>query len=494
MKTRFVRPFLLAFAVFRMAFDASAQTNPQVPPQVSKTAPQPLTASTAKDSSPTAAALRFARLQAPFAQPLREVLDGVGRRFGVAVECRGFSPDTCSCRYAEARVRPYSLEETLDNLLKPLDLKWERNGSRIRVRPYEYHRRTPADGARLLAWLSSLYADRTAWEVRAAALRADARAILDLEPFLRAAVAEPQCRLGRPVRHDGYTTRNYALETLPGLYVCGTIYAPIARGRHPLIVSPAGHWPEGRYRPDQQYRMATFARMGAVAVDADIVAWGESEQQLGIEAHQAPYAMQVQVLWSKLVTDWILRTRDDIDTTRMAATGGSGGATHTLLLALVDDRFSVLAPVVHLVSHFDGGCPCESGRPVAWAAGGSCTTELLAAVMAPRPVLTVSDGGDWTHTYPTLEYPFLQRIWGFYGAERNVENAHFPDEKHDYGPNKRAAVYRFFAERLGLDASRIDERKVDLQPVEALQSFTAGWPEGAIRSAAELERMLEKIR
>lgn len=474
MKTRLVRLFFCSCAAFCGLFGAAARTSDSI--------------------APSEAAVRFARLQAPFAQPLREVLDAVSRRFGVEIECRGFSSDTCSLRYAEARVRPGSLDETLDNVLRPLDLKWERSGRRIRVRPYEYHRRTPAEGARLLAWLSEQYADRTAWEARAAALRADARAILGLEPFLRAAAADPQCRLGRPVRHDGYTTQNYALETLPGLYVCGTVYAPTVRGSHPLVLSPAGHWPEGRYRPDQQYRMATFARMGAVAVDMDIVAWGESEHQLGIEAHQAPYAMQLQVLWSKLVTDWVLRTRDDIDRTRMAATGGSGGATHTLLLALVDDRFSVLAPVVHLVSHFDGGCPCESGRPVTWAAGGSCTTELLAAVMAPRPVLTVSDGGDWTHTYPTLEYPFLRRIWGFYGAERAVENAHFADEKHDYGPNKRAAVYRFFAERLGLDASRIDEGRVDLQPIEALQSFAEGWPAGAIRNAAELERMLEKIR
>ena len=234
--------------------------------------------------------------------------------------------------------------------------------------------------------------------------------------------------------------------------------------------------------------------MGAVAVDVDIVAWGESEKQLGIAAHQATYAMQVQVLWSKVVTDWILATRTDIDTKRMAATGGSGGATHTLMLALVDPRFSVLAPVVHLVSHFDGGCPCESGRPVTLAAGGSAMPELLAAVMAPRPTLIVSDGGDWTHTYPALEYPYLQRIWGFYGAEQAVENAHFPNEKHDYGINKRAAVYRFFAKNLGLDASKIDESLVTIQPHAALQSFPNGFPAGAITSAKELEAIITKLK
>ena len=428
---------------------------------------------------------------APFARPLTEVLAEIEQRFSVQIECRNFSPDSLMLRYADSRIRPYSLSETLDQVTRPLDLKWSGEG-KIRIQPYEYHRRTPADGEKLLAWLSAKYTDQASWEERARVVREEALAILDLEPYLQAAVQDPQIFAAKPVKHAGYTTQNFALETLPGLYACGTIYAPAKKGgKHPLIVSPAGHWPEGRYRPDQQYRMATFARMGAVAVDVDIVAWGESEHQLGIEAHTAPYAQQIQVLWSKLVTDWVLATRKDIDTTRMAATGGSGGATHTLLLALVDGRFSVLAPVVHLVSHFDGGCPCESGRPVALAAGGSAMPELLAAVMAPRPTLVVSDGGDWTHTYPTLEYPYLQRIWGFYGAKEQVENAHFAAERHDYGVNKRAAVYRFFAAHLGMDLAQVDETQVELLDQRQLQSFGGELPAGAIRSAAELEKWIE---
>ncbi|MDE5691637.1 MAG: hypothetical protein K2I13_05445, partial [Alistipes sp.] len=404
------------------------------------------------------------------ARPLSEMLGRAEAHFGVRIRCKKFSPDTLRVAYADSRWRPYSLEETLDNLLRPLDLVWSGSG-KITVQPYEYYRRTPDDGDKLLAWLSAQYADREQWERRRAVLLEEAKQALALEPFVRGLAAEPEVRLGQKSRRDGYTTQNYALETLPGLYVCGTIYAPAGGRRHPLIVSPAGHWEGGRCRPDQQLRMAAFARMGAVAVDMDIVGWGDSEQQIGREAHTAPYAMQLQVLWSKAVTDWIVASRRDIDTARMAATGGSGGATHALLLALVDGRFAALAPVVHLVSHFDGGCPCESGRPVTLAGGGSCTPELLAAAMAPRPVLAVSDGGDWTATYPQLEYPFLRRIWDFYGAGVCVRNVHLPDERHDYGPNKRRAVYRFLAETLGLDLSLADESRVELLPEEALRSF-----------------------
>ena len=234
--------------------------------------------------------------------------------------------------------------------------------------------------------------------------------------------------------------------------------------------------------------------MGTVAVDMDIFGWGESERQVGREAHTASYAMQIQVLWSKVVTDWILATRRDIDTTRMAATGGSGGATHALLLAVVDGRFAALAPVVHLVSHFDGGCACESGRPVALAADGSCMPEILAAAMAPKPVLVVSDGGDWTASYPTLEYPYLQRIWQFYDASDCVRNVHLADERHDFGVNKRRAVCAFFAETFGLPIERVDESEVELLPIADLQTFRDGWPVTAVRSADELERMIENLK
>lgn len=433
-------------------------------------------------------------------QPLALLLRQTEERFGVRIACKRFDPDTVQIRFGAFRIRPYSLDETLDNLLRPVDLVWSRRSDpdpdgrpRITVQPYEYYRRTPADGERLLQWLATLAPDSASWERRRAVLLADARAALNLEPFLRGLVADPDVRLGREVRRNGYTTQNYALETLPGLYVCGTVYAPLTKGPHPLIVSPSGHWEGGRCRPDQQLRMATFARMGAVAVDMDIFGWGDSERQVGRDAHTQRYAMQIQTLWSKAVTKWVLASRRDIDTARLAATGGSGGATHSLLLALVDGRFAALAPVVHLVSHFDGGCACESGRAVTLAGGGSCLPELLAAVMAPRPTLTVSDGGDWTATYPTLEYPFLQRIWAFYGAAEAVRNVHFADERHDYGVNKRRAVYAFFAETLGLDLSRADESRVELLPESALRSFGDTLPERALRSRDELERLIEKL-
>uniref|UniRef100_UPI004056E21C alpha/beta hydrolase family protein n=1 Tax=Alistipes sp. TaxID=1872444 RepID=UPI004056E21C len=410
------------------------------------------------------------RYEDHFTRPLSEVILALEERFGVEIEVRRLLTDTLQLAYADSRLRPYSLEESLEGICRPLDLKWSRRGERrYRIEPYEYYRRTPADGARLLEYLAQYTGDLSTWERRRLQLLNEARAMLNMQPLYDSLVKEPRIFTGEVRRMAGYTLQNYRLETLPGVYVGGTIYAP-DRGEGPfaLILSPAGHWAGGRLRADQQYRMATFARMGAVAVDLDIVGWGATAETVPFP-HEDPRSMRLQALWSKAVADWVLSSRTDIDLERLAVTGGSGGATHTLLMALQDERFRVLAPVAHLVAHFDGGCPCESAVPITTVAGGSCTTELLAAVAAPSPLLVVSNGGDWTATYPLLEYPYLKRIWGLYGAASAVENCHLSEERHAYGEPQRRAVYAFFARVLALDLGAVDEGAVLLQEPEALE-------------------------
>jgi hypothetical protein len=107
--------------------------------------------------------------------------------------------------------------------------------------------------------------------------------------------------------------------------------------------------------------------------------------------------------------------------------------------------------------------------PVHRAGGGTCEPEL-ACVIAPKPLLIVSDGGDWTASTPETELPFMQRIYAFYGAQDSIRNIHLPDERHDFGPSKRQAVYDFFADVFSLDRSKLDEAKVTIETEQQLQS------------------------
>lgn len=418
-----------------------------------------------------------------FSRSLHDVLNDISQRFQVRLK---YDIDTVGkvLPYADFRIRPYSVEESLTGVLAPFDYKFVKQSEKVyKLKNYEYPRRTDADGKKMIDWLNGLYGDRESWENRAEQLRVEIRSRLELDEALAKCVEGAKPILSKVRKFDGYTVQNFALETWPGLYVCGSIYTPRAKGKHPLIICPNGHFGNGRYRKDQQQRMGNLARMGAICVDYDLYGWGESALQVGSKAHRTSDAHVIQAMDGILILDYMLSHRKDVDATRIAANGGSGGGTASVLLTALDKRFTACAPVVSLASHFDGGCPCESGKAIQLACGGTCNAELT-ALMAPNPLLIVSDGGDWTASVPWLEYPYLQRIYGFYGAKNQVRNVHLPKEGHDFGPNKRDAVYRFFVDVFGLDKTLWDESKVTIEPYDDLKSFGKNgekMPQGAIR-------------
>ncbi len=435
----------------------------------------------------------FAQFEAK-TRSLQETLNLISERFDVKLKCE---IDTVGrvVPFADFRIRPYSLEESLQNVVGLFDAKFVKQNDRYyKIKPFEHHRRTPADGKKLLDYLWSQYTDRAAFEQRGEQIRREVREILQLDTLLKQRVAL-QPILSKVRKFDGYTVQNFAIQTLPGLYVCGSIYAPARKGKHAVIVCPNGHFGDGRYRKDQQQRMASLARAGAICADFDLFGWGESEHQVSSVAHRTSYAQQVQLLNGITILDYLL-TLPSADPTRIGVNGGSGGGAHSVMLSVVDNRYTALCPVVSLSSHFDGGCPCESGMPIMLAAGGTCGAEM-AAIFAPKPLCVVSDGKDWTASVPTLEYPYLQKVYKLYDAEQAVSNVHLAAEGHDFGPNKRNAVYNFFCTVFALDKGAIDETKVTIEPYEALYSFgKAGelMPEGAIRSVNGLAPFFGKQR
>lgn len=395
-------------------------------------------------------------------------MEDVSRQFGVRFK---YNVDTVGLRlpYADFRIRPYAIDETLDNICRYFDFNWWDQGKGVyKIKPYEYPRRHTDEGARMLDYLSGHYADRTAFEARRDSVRREVRRLLQIDTY-RDSLVHGRPILGKVRHYDGYTVQNICIETLPGEHVFGSIYTPATKGRHPLIICPDGHFGGGRYRADEQLRLGTLARMGAICVDFDLYGWGQSEGEYGKDSHQTDRAHVIQALNAEVLLDYMWLHRTDVDKTRVGVNGGSGGGTHTVLLTVLDNRFTAAAPTVNLASHFDGGCPCESGKPVQRAGGGTCNPELL-AFFAPHPVQVVSDDGDWTASVPTIEYPYLQRIWDFYGARDKVENVHLAGERHDYGPNKRKANYDFFARVFALDRTKCDESKVTVVAPEVLQS------------------------
>ncbi len=323
---------------------------------------------------------------------------------------------------------------------------------------------TPEQGKAQLEKFASGYHNVQEWEKRAQKTREVFRQGSGIDSVLKKYRHLPfKAIINHKHVMDGYTVENIAIEGMPGHYITGNLYKPAAfQGKIPAILCPHGHWyyPDnyGRFRPDMQKRSAAFARMGAIVFAYDMIGYGECTTY----RHDDPLALQIQTFNSIRVVDYLC-SLDDMDTSRIGVTGASGGGTQTIYLSLIDPRIKVSVPVVMVSAYFYGGCICESGMPVARNADHVTNLADMAATFAPKPLLIVSDGKDWTRFVPETEYPYIRNVYRLYGAEDNVENAHFPKEGHDYGFSKRKAVYPFMAKHLGLDLSRIlnDSGKVD---------------------------------
>jgi hypothetical protein len=277
---------------------------------------------------------------------------------------------------------------------------------------------------------------------------------------------------------DGYTAENIAIESLPGVFVSGTLYRPLkGKGPFPAVMLAQGHGEIQHYGESSQLLSATLARMGAVVFSYDMFAKGEESLQFAFDDHRTILAPTMQTLNSIRILDF-LSALPYVDAKRIGVTGASGGGTQTFLLTALDPRIAASAPVVMVSSWFFGGCPCESGLPIHSCGEWGTNNVEIAAMTAPRPMLVVSDGGDWTANVPEIEFPYLKKVYSLFGKPELVENVHLIKEGHDYGPSKRQAVYAFFTKQFNLNGNafktatgEIDESKCKIETKPAMLVF-----------------------
>lgn len=434
-----------------------------------------------------------------YRMPLKKVITEIESRFKVKIKYNDDQVKNRWVNYALWRFRP-DVDETLNNVFLPLDMKVNKEKEGIyKLKEYEYYRWQVQEGQNTLDHLATLYHDKSSWEQRKALLKPLLYEAQQLSPLPAKPSSKPIMTPKRVM--DGYTIENIAIEILPGLYINGSIYKPLKiKGKIPVVLSPDGHWAQQRYRKDSQIRCAMIARMGAMAVSYDLFAWGESLLQFKSEDHRRSLAQTIQTLGGIRILDYMMSLKET-DQSRVGISGGSGGGSHTVLMAAMDDRIKLSVPVVSLSSSFYGGCPCESGMPIHLCGGGTNNVEI-AAMAAPNPQLVVSDGKDWTVSVPDHDMPFLKKIYGYYDRPDLVQNIHLPQEGHDFGHSKRKALYDFLIDQFKLNAAAVkdksgqyDESKCTIEKESAMYVFGdkgERLPSNAIKGFESLEKVFNE--
>ncbi|MBX3439188.1 MAG: acetylxylan esterase, partial [Planctomycetaceae bacterium] len=283
------------------------------------------------------------------------------------------------------------------------------------------------------------------------------------------------------VERDDYTVDRVFFESMPGHYVTGSLYRPKGKsGPFPAILSPHGHWNEGRFyahkddelrkqlsigaerweqggRYPLQARALQLARMGCVVFLYDMTGYADSIQlghgpanqeklngpaDWGFGSVQAELRLQNMMglqTWNSIRGVDFLLSLDDVDPQRIGVTGASGGGTQSMLVSAIDERIAASMPCVMVSTAMQGGCTCENA-PLLRIRQGNVD---IAAATAPRPLgLTAAD--DWTRELKTKGYPDLVKLYQMLGHPERLTAAFHTEFTHNYNHVNRAVMYGFF--------------------------------------------------
>jgi dienelactone hydrolase len=318
------------------------------------------------------------------------------------------------------------------------------------------------------------YSTREAWTARAAYLRAHVLASAGLLPLPEKTPLKPTV-FGEIARAD-YTVSKVYFESLPGFFVTGNLYRPVGDGPFPAMLSPHGHWTYGRLENTSLAsgpgRAINLARQGFVVLTYDMIGYTDSQQvphTFGGRREQLwGLSLSGLQLWNSIRALDFLESLPYVRRDAMGVTGESGGGTQTFLLAAVDDRVAVAAPVNMISLHMQGGCLCENAPGLRL----DTTNVEIASIIAPRPLLMVSATGDWTRETLEVEYPAVRSIYGLFDAADRVHAVRI-DAEHNYNRASREAMYAWMARWLqnAPPDVRKSEREFTPEPLQNLLVF-----------------------
>ena len=305
------------------------------------------------------------------------------------------------------------------------------------------------------------------------------------------------------IQMEGYTIKNIAFQTRPGIYATANLYIPEGQGPFPAVINMLGHWRKGKIDANGPQPVGhSLAVNGYVCLTID--PWGSGERTTihGIfEDHGdgnnlgsslmniGEPLIGIEISDNMRGVD-LLCSLPYVDMKNIGATGGSGGGNQTMWLASIDERIKAAMPVVSV------------GTFESYIMGTPCICEVLVdaltfteeagvlALVAPRAIKMCNHNKDSNPAFFPSEmvrsYNNARPVFKMYGAENNITYQVF-DLPHGYMAEDREALLGWFDLHLKGIGTGDPKKEIPFEtlPEEDLMVFSEGKRDDIILSTVE---------
>ncbi|MFO0869934.1 MAG: alpha/beta hydrolase family protein [Pirellulales bacterium] len=295
------------------------------------------------------------------------------------------------------------------------------------------------------------------WETRRQALR---NALIEAWGGFPAEPCPLEPRVLGTLQREGYRIERLLLQTRPGNWMTANAYVPDRPGKVPAVLCVHGHWRLAKQEPVVQARCIGLVRQGFFVLVVDACGAGEraTGKALG-EYHGEMTAATLypsgltlsglQVYENRRAVDY-LQSRPEVDATKIAITGASGGGNQSMYAGTFDERITATIPV------------CSVGNYRAYLGAACCQCEVVPGALrfteegdvlglaAPRALMVINATGDARQFSVAEARVSLERASAiFHLYERDAAVRHTIIESgHDYNQAMREAMYGWVRQHL----------------------------------------------
>ena len=292
----------------------------------------------------------------------------------------------------------------------------------------------------------------------------------------------------------GYKVQRLRYESRPRFFVTADLYLPEGKGPFPGVLFQMGHAADGKAYEPYQRACQSLALLGFAVLAFDPIGQGERVYypRAGANAtrlpsvddeHSVPGKQLLLVgdscselqVWDAIRSLDVLADHQQIDKSRLASVGQSGGATLSMMLAAIDPRLATVAVMSGNTENFacpgflsPGSVDDAEQNFVGSGLVGFDRFDLLYP-LAPKPLLISVSEKDFFGTYSPnylanslLETRRLQEIYSILGAADNLKLSSTP-LPHGLSYDSRLELYNWLRKHL----HRTDEPVTSEPAVEA---------------------------